>query len=149
MKKQEKNHSENNMPKNNPFSIPEGYFENLAGKIEEKINEKQDVNKKFISFWSTARNQLALAAGFILFVLISYAVMHFIIDGNTGKRVSGLQYADIIESDIQDFETDLLIEAYIETRKDDEVFSNDIPDEEMIDYLISEDVDIEMIVDEF
>jgi len=147
----EENHNDDlkNMPKENPFKVPEGYFDTLTERIEEKIYTQPETEKKnVVRFLSSVKNQIALAAGFALFVIISYAIMHYVMKGNTGEQVLNQQFADIIESEIGDYETSILIDAYIETQK--EAIPNDIelPDEEMIEYLITEDIDIELIINE-
>ena len=104
-------------------------------------------HRKF-SFWRSAKNQFALAAGFILFVSISYAMLRFVVGSNAGRQDSVI-YAAIIEEYIENFDTYLLIDAYAEPDVEPDLTQDVSFEDEMIEYLISEDIDIELIINEF
>lgn len=134
------------MPKANSFTTPEGYFDNLASRIEEKTVAVKAVKK--LSFKSAMVNQLAIAAGFILFVVISYSALHFILGDRSDFRESDLSYATLIENEIHEFETDMIIEAINETAIEKTEQNEELNNEEIIRYLIQENVSIDLIISE-
>ncbi|MDR3226998.1 MAG: hypothetical protein LBT56_04940 [Prevotellaceae bacterium] len=58
--------------KNTPFSVPNGYFDTLPEQIMQKCTGKK-VEK--ISLWKSAKPMLSFAAGFLLLVGISKAIL--------------------------------------------------------------------------
>lgn len=147
MQKENKNKEFNEIPRGNPFSVPGGYFENFTEQMQKNIKSLEENKTKKITFWKSAKNQLALAAGFLVFVSISYAVMHFVVDGDSSSQPSTSLYADILESEIENYDTYLLMEAYSHSKE--EANTEQQLKDEVIDYLINEGIEIEMIINEF
>lgn len=56
--------------KENPFRIPDGYFDTLPSRVQE-LCTKQEVDEPSISWGVTIRTQLALAAGICFFALLA------------------------------------------------------------------------------
>ena len=50
----------------NPFSVPEGYFENLAGKVMEQLPEKESQPQPEVTMWERVRPWVYMAAMFWL-----------------------------------------------------------------------------------
>jgi len=153
MEEKNKNTGQNKMPKENPFRVPDGYFENLGAEIEKKIQSQEEKPPKKIKLWAITRHQLALAAGIILFVIISSSVMHFILDRGPDDSFPTGHYADLIENGIEDYDTELLINEYIETVDQEETplvveSENEISNDEIIDFLLHENVELDMILNE-
>lgn len=149
MAKERKDKEFEHIPDQNPFSVPDGYFENFTAKMEKKITSLPAEEPKKISFWRSARNQLALAAGFLIFVAISYAVMHFVMDGDSANQPSATLYADILESEIENYDSYMLMDAIENSDGTIESGEKDSYKDEMIEYLVNEDIDLEMIINEF
>lgn len=57
--------------KENPFTVPEGYFDNLTHEIMSKLPEKETIftEEKEISMWQRVRPWLYMAAMFIAILL--------------------------------------------------------------------------------
>jgi hypothetical protein len=149
MVKREENKEISNIPGENPFSVPEGYFENFTDRLERRIEKLPKPEPRKISFWKSSKNQLALVAGFLVFVAISYSVMHFVIDGSSTDQLSTTLYAEIIESEIENYDTYMLMEAIENIDEYKESGEEDSYKDEMIEYLVNEDIDMEMIINEF
>ena len=63
MKKEETNLL-NRCGKENPFKVPEGYFENFAGQLMDKLPEKAPVEAPDITLWMRIRPWVYMAAMF-------------------------------------------------------------------------------------
>lgn len=48
----------------NPFTVPEGYFENLAGKVMEQLPEKESQPQPEVTMWERVRPWVYMAAMF-------------------------------------------------------------------------------------
>ncbi len=60
------------MPKNNPFKVPEGYFDRLPGIIQARVAEKSDVMEAKPYFWYAL--QYALPVIVLAIVAVIYLV---------------------------------------------------------------------------
>ena len=65
----------------NPHTVPEGYFNALQDAVSDKIS----ASGKRTSFWSIARPQLALVASFAIIFFVAYATINIFSPGN-GKE---------------------------------------------------------------
>ena len=54
----------NNIEKNNPFRVPENYFQNISSEIMAQIPEKEQ-KKKIVPLWKTITRWSAVAAAFV------------------------------------------------------------------------------------
>lgn len=147
--KRENNKEFEKYSEKNPFKVPDGYFDTFNENLEKRIIPIGGKESKIRHFWRSARNQLALAAGFIVFVAISYAVLHFILNGRTENELTGQQYAEILEAELEDIDTYSIIEVYSDIQEGELINEDSLMREEMIEYLANEDVDIDLIINEF
>lgn len=145
--KNKKNMDFNDLPKENGFKVPEGYFENFPGKLKKRISEKTSTamrQQRKNSFTNLFTNQLALAASLVAFALISYFSVHFIL--NIGIKEKKTIYSEVVENEIEDFDLELLIDIY-----SDGIFENNTDkdyESEIIDFLVAENIDLQSIVAE-
>lgn len=58
------------MPKNNPFKVPEGYFEALPDTILKGIEENERATTKVVSLWDKVKPWAYLAAMFVGIALL-------------------------------------------------------------------------------
>jgi len=58
------------IPKDNPFKVPDGYFESFAERIQERIENKPVVQGKRKDFIRVIKPVLWLAASFLLVMLL-------------------------------------------------------------------------------
>ena len=79
----EKFNMENKHLRENPYSVPEGYFNNLQDTISERVAS----GKRGSSFWSVARPQLALVTSFAIIFLIAYATINIFSPGKADETL--------------------------------------------------------------
>jgi hypothetical protein len=129
----------NDIQKKNPFKVPEDYFENLTDRIISQTSaikaapQKKNIIRRLSPL-------LAAAASVILLAAIGYTALYFA--GNGHRRLSSEVSASGRYSSIYLDDIDI-------TTLEDNVSGNEsfieIPDisrNEIIDYLISEDINI-------
>ncbi len=129
---------------NNPFKVPENYFDSLANKIEERIKKSKENTTK-VYFLETAKPYIAVAASIAIILSVWYFVSN-----NNSQSVSGLAVAqetwqnidtdslNVRENEVMDY---LLAENQLNT-ENDEINSENITDEAIIEYLGESNIDI-------
>jgi len=126
-----------------PFKVPEDYFENFSVRLSERIHEKK--SPEFAGRLIPAlRPYFAIA---VIAVIILVAVRIFIFQPGTGY-MNGLKSYEItanIEDNIFYYSEEIIIEAVYP----DFVSSSpgeDLTNEEIIEYLVNEDISINDIL---
>ena len=136
-----------NLSKETPFIVPESYFDDFSDRLSKRIEREavKSVQKKTIKLKSFFNPQLSVAASLILFTVLSYFTITLILNSDT-KEDSSKYFAELVESEIEDYDLYLIVKVIEEnTYLDDEEYES-IEDEEIIDYLVSEEIDIEEII---
>ena len=138
-----------NLSKETPFVVPEGYFDSFPVRIMKKIHEEgeKQVLKKSIRLRTLFSPQLSIAASLILFAVLSYFTITYILNSENQQDTSQY-FAELVENEIEDYDLLLLMEALDEANNFDLEEYNTELDEEIIDYLVSEEIDIEQIIEE-
>ncbi|PKP37690.1 MAG: hypothetical protein CVT97_04745 [Bacteroidetes bacterium HGW-Bacteroidetes-14] len=114
----------------NPYTVPEGYFSAMQGEVAEKISAR--VHKP--GFWALAKPQVALVSTFAIIFLIAFATIKiFSPQGESLKNeafATGSEYIDghYIESSFVDF---------YDTTADTSIRAEEIDPEEIVEYLSS------------
>lgn len=139
--------------KNNPFKVPENYFEELPGRIQERINTRQLVPER--SMRTVIFNPRVLAAASFVLVLGLASLFIFQLKDNTNDLVDPLAQeefstiSDYLLTDIDDTE---LMKVYVEMTElsnNGLLISTEDPDEqEVIDYLLEDDMIEYYLLDE-
>ena len=132
--------------KETPFRVPEGYFDNFADRLNEKIKQENKPGR-IHKIYHTGKPYLAVAASFIGLLIIAVTVFRVV---ETKKVSSGLTNEEIIayiKNDIYDYDEVTIIENLqpentINTK-------SDLKDDEIIEYLKDDDIDASAITDEF
>ncbi|HOK61300.1 MAG: hypothetical protein WBJ36_11360 [Tenuifilum sp.] len=111
-----------------PFKVPEGYFDNLPLRVQERIaaTETQHEPK---SRWVTLKSQLAFAAGFAFMALLSYLGYYMARPLMADKKAVKTDYVEIVSRTIYEFDDIDLYKAIEQKKKTDslkEVY-NEIP----------------------
>jgi vacuolar-type H+-ATPase subunit F/Vma7 len=129
----------NDIKKQNPFKVPENYFENLSERIMSQTSATEaGIPKK--SIVRRLRPFLAMAASVALFALIGYTAIYYI--NNPHRRSSSSVAASDKYNSIYLNEIDI---STLEENVADNETLIEIPEisrTEIIDYLISEDINI-------
>ena len=124
----EKFNMENKHLRENPYSVPEGYFNNLQDTISERVAS----GKRGSSFWSVARPQLALVTSFAIIFLIAYATINIFSPGKADETLIATETVPVerlyIKTSFVDFYDSTADSLYAEEEKE-------IDPEEIMDYL--------------
>jgi len=126
------------IPKQNPFRVPENYFEEVTEKILAATLEagrKQAPLKKVIRL----RNIIAIAASVAVLVMLSITVLHMNRNMNQDIASVDMTTEQIMETII--YYVDI---TTLEQEIEDKWFENrltDVENEEIIDFLINENID--------
>ena len=148
MKKANNNLSKIN--KDNPFQIPEDYFDNFPSRLSEKIHARKTpgVYEKYIL---TLKPYLAIAALFIGVVIIGAIFYNVFFRENSIQELKTNDIAELIHEDAYYLSEESIIEIiYMDdiVSEDEQTgdSENNLPNE-VIDYLINEEIDIIDIID--
>ena len=131
----------------NPFSVPEGYFENFPTKIQERIISENKEYAWAIKLFRYIKPQFALGFIIIAFAVIAITTVDFILSNRTNTGIDSDLYTRIIEVDASEFSEQHFIDVLLE----DEKKIDDHKQEESdfyIHYLIDENIDYGTLIDE-
>ncbi|HUS85606.1 MAG TPA: hypothetical protein VMW76_00070 [Bacteroidales bacterium] len=131
-----------NIEKNNPFRVPENYFDEFPGKVARRVSDTD--GKKRARLYSLAKPHLMLAAAMIGFVIISYTGLKLILpDRETDfPDINLTEYAELLLYEIDDF---FIINEL--TTVENYRFAESLDDEEIIEYLENEDIEYLTIIE--
>lgn len=82
--------------KENPFKVPEGYFENLTQQVMERLPEKEPQPTQEISMWERVKPWVYMAA---MFVGLMFTVQVFV--GKQEQQAGPVEYVSPV-SDLSD-----------------------------------------------
>ena len=144
--------------KDNPFKLPDGYFDSFQQRLTDRIEAEQSGSKvwRFLTF---TRPQLIYISSFVVIVLITFGLFKLINNREQVPQLTHNEIADLIEEDIYNYEEEMLVETYAELEIEEDVVVESVIEEpvtnitgdnnyteEIIDYLTEEDIDLESIV---
>ena len=137
----------------NPFKVPENYFEDLPSRIQEKINAKQQVpirNMKTVLF-----NPKVLAAASLILILGLASIFIFQLNdpvNNTSNPLAQEEFNTVSDYLLTDLDDDELIQAYVEMTDESDngylISTEDLDEQEIIDYLLQDDLIEYYLLDE-
>lgn len=106
-----------------PFSVPEGYFDNLASRIQDRIQPSQtefELSPVKEGCVFSLRSQLAFAAGFAFMAILAYFGYYMASPlAQKHKSHTGTDYVEIVSRSITDFEDIDLYRAIEKQRQQD------------------------------
>jgi hypothetical protein len=132
-----------NIGKENPFKVPDGYFENLTERMMISVKESRETTGKTAEMPSRRfrlTSFIALAAAIIGFAVITAGVMKIISGNNKGMGIkdSGELFTEALNEDIDTYMIENeLIQSTAEFKEEPQV-----PAGVIIEYLLLEDVDL-------
>lgn len=108
-----------------PFSVPDGYFDNLPAKIQARIQAETSASESVTEnggWVVTFRSQLAFAAGFAFMAVIAYFGYYLSrpVSQHNSRHV-GTDYVEIVSRSISDFEDIDLYRAIEDRKKQDTI----------------------------
>lgn len=132
----------NEIPDNNPFKVPENYFEEVNSKIISTTSGyNQEVRK--IGSYNRFRPYFLIAASVTGFILLGYAAIKMLTPGRINSQVSEVMFEEYPESYINDIEIITLEENAASLFLSEEV--PDVNKSDIIDYLLLENIEISYI----
>jgi len=132
---------------NNPFSVPEGYFENFPTHMQEKIISESKQDNWALRLVNIVKPQFALGFIIIAFGIIAYTAVNFILSNRVPGSIDSGYYTRIIEVDASEYSEQQFIDILLENEEK----INKQKQEETdfyINYLVDEDIDYGTLIDE-
>lgn len=126
----------------NPFKVPDNYFENLSDRIFEKIHLEENIPLKPVYAFNWKRS-LSLAAAIVGITFISYTGYKYI-NRPTITDVQIAQISDTTDPEFSFVDENLIVEALTTTGADLEVEGDDI-----ISFLVDDDLDENLIAEAY
>lgn len=130
----------------NPFSTPEGYFEDLPTRIQDRIISENKEYNWVIRLFSYIKPQFALGFMIVAFAAIAYTTTTFILSDQRNAIETDL-YTRTIEVDPSEFTEQHFIDVLLEDEKKIEEQKKEETDL-YIHYLVDEDIDYGTLIDE-
>ena len=135
----------NEMPDNNPFKVPENYFEEVNRKIISVTSGySQEVKKP--GLYGRFRSYFAVAASVAGFFILSYAATKLLTHDRINSQLSEVVYLETTEpylSDIDVFTLEETASSLVLTEEGPDVNITDI-----IDYLLLDNIEINDIYEQ-
>jgi len=126
--------------KNNPFSVPDGYFEHFSERLQERIRE-EETSKVPLRRIGTIRIRAAIAAAVLGLALISYSIIRFTVPNSdtTGiyPDITLLEQMYVIDDDSYLFG---IMDSESQELDEEEAFAS-----QAIDYLAINDVEMVLL----
>ena len=121
------------LPKEVPYRVPDGYFDEFAGRLNARIRSEKN-NRSYLTLPAALRPYAAAAI-----IIIAAVITGSLIFRNPGRpdNAAPLQkeISQLVEDDIYSYDESMIMEA-IGTGDN----RNDPGSEEVIDYLLNEDI---------
>ncbi|NBC82772.1 MAG: hypothetical protein GVY19_05265 [Bacteroidetes bacterium] len=132
------------LKKSTPFKVPEGYFDEFASRVQERIHDKQQPGlwEKIVQF---LKPQLALTTVFATAALIIFVAIKVFIDDD--PVAGNNQLSDIYEIYMYDLSEEQIMEMIYATEESTEI-NEATYEEEIIDYLLNEGFEITELYEE-
>ena len=146
-----KTQSEQEFPgykKENPFRVPDNYFDNLPKNIQANIYARENtVIKPVTRILNYLKPHLALAAAILGFALIGYTGFRYFINKNSNSQIRNQEIAEYMDFYSNDFDNTLITDL-LKEQEQQSVEINDNLSEEIINYLLNENIDIYTIANQ-
>jgi hypothetical protein len=131
-----------------PFKVPTGYFDSLPSRIQERcVSTSVASNKQTISIWQVIKSQLTLASGFAAFAIIAFVAFYYLKPTEQTIVLSNDDYIEIIQKNIYEYDEYRLAKESNGLIHDDSL--KNILKDEMIQYLLDENVDYVTLIEQY
>lgn len=137
----------NEIPAQNPFKVPENYFEDVNRKIISATIGMEEINdRKTIRLYSRVRPYLLIAASITGFIILSYAGLRLFTNERSNYQISELLRDVSTESYISDIDI-MTLEQQV---ADLDLFDSppEVDESDLIDYIMLEDIEINDIYEQ-
>jgi len=135
----------NDIPDKSPFKVPENYFEEVNRKILSETSDKKQARRR-VSLVIKLRPYLAIAASIAGFLVITYTAVNLLTEKNKNLNIAEIVSEGSPEMFINDIDLNSLEEnASFSVNTEG---GSGVSKEEIINYLISENIDINDIFEQ-
>jgi hypothetical protein len=131
----------------NPFSVPDGYFDELPSRIQEKVTSETKEQNWFFKTVQYIKPQLVLGFMIIAFAITSISVFDFILSNRDKADINKELFTRTIEVDPYEFTEQHFIDVLLDDNKD-VIEKKKIETDYYINYLVNEDIDYGTLIDE-
>jgi hypothetical protein len=135
----------NDMPRKNPFRVPDNYFEEVNRKII-SVTSGIDQEVRKVSIYNRFRTSLLIAASIAGLILISYTAIKLLTPVKINSQVSEVLLEINPDSYINDIDLSSLEEDASSLILYEE--GPDVSKKDIIDYLLSENVELNDIYEQ-
>jgi hypothetical protein len=135
----------NNIPNKNPFKVPDNYFDEVNRKIISAVSGINTEEKK-ISIYNRFRTSILVAASIAGIIIISYSAAKLLTHKNVNSEVAEVLHEVSTESFIYDIDISALEEDASKLVLQEE--GPDVSKNDIIDYLLKENIDISDIYEQ-
>ncbi len=131
-----------------PYSVPQGYFDSLPERIQEKCASEHPIAKKQnVTLWDTLKAQVSLAAGFAALAILAFAGYYVLQPTNNDAVIlSNDDYIEIIQRNIYDYDEGSIVDEVKPLETNDSLPRHD---EEMIQYLLDQNIDYTTLIEQY
>lgn len=131
----------------NPFSVPEGYFENFPTRMQEKISSDNQEPAWILKLMQYVKPQLALGFMIVAFTFISITTVNYILSNKNDSGLNKDLYSTI-EVDASEYSEQHFIDIIMEEDEKQVIEQKEIETDYYINYLVDEDIDYGTLIDE-
>ncbi len=136
--------------KNNPFSVPDDYFETFSCRLQKRLQTEEAGLSPRERFWLVLRPQLALVAVIAGFAIIGYLGFHTFTSRDQGiarEEIAG--YIDLYQNEFSDYYFLSMLDD--DFYPDEEIYFDEYPadPDTYMDFLYLDEIAIELIISEF
>jgi len=130
-----------------PFRVPGNYFENFPGRLQDRLNQEQQipVYRRLFTFVRPHLDLAALIAGIALVTWFGY---HQLIVNNQNVTLDSYELSTIVDYYLHDYDEDLLISTLIESGEETSLSPLEDNSDEIMDYLTVDGIDYSLLIDD-
>lgn len=138
---------ETNNYKVNPFTVPDGYFEELPSRIQDKLSVSTHENAS-ISIISVLKHRVGIATGILLFMAAGYSGYRYnkYVDE---KAVLPEDYYEFVSANSSEFSEQEIIRVLNGDKKVASKKALKKESDKLIQYIVDQQVDLDAIEDEY
>ena len=134
----------------NPFLVPDGYFESFSSRFQDRLAEERKKEER--SLYLVLKPYIYTVSSVAAILILTFIFYKTFVDKGNTTVLSNSEIASIFEEDVYDLEGTYLSDNYSDEIEADDLMFLDEDDpsyeDEIIQYLLDENVEIESIVNE-
>jgi hypothetical protein len=138
--------------KEHPFRVPENYFENFAGRLQDRLSQEQNIPAagRMIRFLRPQLGLAAMIAGVLLLTWFGYR--QFVYENQDGviqeSVIDNYELSSIVDYYLHDYDEELLITTIVETGAETGMVTLEGYSDEIMDFLTVDGIDYSLLIDD-